>query len=92
MEKTQQQSKPAEKKERPNNSQQRRPRKKVCSFCAEKAENIDYKDINKLKKFITERAKIMPRRMTGTCAEHQRKLTTAIKKARQIALLPFISE
>lgn len=92
MEKTQQQPKTTEKKERTNNNQQRRPRKKVCYFCAEKTEHIDYKDINKLKKFITERAKIMPRRMTGTCAEHQRKLTTAIKKARQIALLPFISE
>lgn len=93
MEKTQQQQpKPAEKKERTNNNQQRRPRKKVCYFCAEKTDHIDYKDVNKLKKFITERAKIMPRRMTGTCAQHQRKLTAAIKKSRQIALLPFISE
>jgi len=66
-------------------------RKKVCLFCAEKAETIDYKDVAKLRKFISERAKILPRRVSGTCAQHQRALTTAIKRARQMALLPYIS-
>lgn len=66
-------------------------RKKVCLFCAEKAETIDYKDIAKLRKFISERAKILPRRVSGTCAQHQRALTTAIKRARQMALLPYVS-
>ena len=66
-------------------------RKKVCLFCADKAETIDYKDIAKLRKFISERAKILPRRVSGTCAQHQRALTTAIKRARQMALLPYIS-
>ena len=67
------------------------PRKKVCLFCQEKSAAIDYKDA-KLKKFITEGGKILPRRMTGTCAKHQRELTTAIKRARQAALLPFKGE
>lgn len=67
----------------------RRPRKKVCQFCADKVEAIDYKDVVKLRRFISERGKIMPRRMSGTCAKHQRELATAIKRARIIALLPF---
>lgn len=68
----------------------RRPsRKKVCSFCVDKAETIDYKDVAKLRKYITERGKIVPRRVTGTCAQHQRELTTAIKRARYVALLPY---
>ena len=67
-------------------------RKKVCLFCQEKAEEIDYKDIAKLQKFTTERAKILPRRVTGTCARHQRELTTAIKRARQIALLSYTND
>ncbi len=67
----------------------RRSRKKVCSFCMEKAETIDYKDTAKLRKYISERGKIVPRRVTGTCAEHQRHLTTAIKRARHVALLPY---
>ena len=67
----------------------RRSRKKVCSFCMEKAETIDYKDTAKLRKYITERGKIVPRRVTGTCAQHQRHLTTAIKRARAVALLPY---
>lgn len=70
----------------------RKPRRKVCQFCVEKAETIDYKDVAKLRKFTSERAKILPRRVTGTCAKHQRELTTAIKRARQIALLPYISD
>ena len=67
----------------------RRSRKKVCSFCMEKAETFDYKDTAKLRKYISERGKIVPRRVTGTCAQHQRHLTTAIKRARHVALLPY---
>jgi small subunit ribosomal protein S18 len=70
----------------------RKPRRKVCAFCVDKATEIDYKDIIKLKKFISERGKILPRRISGTCAKHQRQLTTAIKRARHIALLPFTTE
>jgi small subunit ribosomal protein S18 len=70
----------------------RRPRKKVCAFCVDKAEFIDYKDVAKLRRFTSERAKIVPRRVTGTCARHQRELTTAIKRARYVALLPYVSE
>ena len=64
-------------------------RKKVCIFCQDKVDAIDYKDVAKLRKFISERAKILPRRVTGTCAKHQRELTTAIMRARNIALLPY---
>ncbi len=70
----------------------KRPRKKVCQFCADKAEFIDYKDVAKLRKCMTERAKILPRRVTGCCAYHQRELTTAIKRARQVALIPYTAE
>ncbi len=70
----------------------RKPRRKVCTFCVDKAEYIDYKDIAKLRKYMSERAKILPKRATGTCAKHQRMLTEAIKRARQIALLPYISD
>jgi len=69
--------------------ERRRGRKRVCAFCVDKVEAIDYKDVNRLKKYITERGKILPRRITGNCAGHQRQLTTAIKRARHIALLPF---
>ena len=68
------------------------PRKKVCAFCQNKVESIDYKDINLLKKYITEGGKILPRRMTGTCAKHQRVLAKAIKRARLVDLLPFKGE
>ena len=68
------------------------PRKKVCAFCQEKLEAIDYKDVNRLKKYVTEGGKILPRRMSGTCAAHQRLLATAIKRARITALLPFKGE
>ncbi|MBQ9415542.1 MAG: 30S ribosomal protein S18 [Clostridia bacterium] len=67
-----------------------RRRKKVCIFCADKVSYIDYKDVAKLRKFITENGKILPRRVSGTCAEHQRELTTAIKRARTMALLPYV--
>lgn len=70
----------------------KRTRKKVCAFCAERVEKIDYKDVAKLRKFMTDRAKILPRRVTGTCAYHQRELTVAIKRARYIALLPYVSD
>jgi len=77
-----------EKNYRPN----RKPRRKVCAFCVDKVTEIDYKDTAKLRKFISERAKILPRRVTGTCAKHQRQLTSAIKRARVIALLPYVSD
>jgi small subunit ribosomal protein S18 len=67
-------------------------RRKVCSFCVDKVEFIDYKDVARLRRFMSERAKILPRRVTGTCARHQRDLTTAIKRARQIALVPFVTD
>lgn len=68
------------------------PRKKVCAFCVEKVNEIGYKDVSRLKKFITEKGKIIPRRMSGTCARHQRQLAQAIKRARVMALIPFIGE
>lgn len=82
----------SEKKEYKKNMRGRRARKKVCAFCSEKSEAIDYKDINKLRKFVTERGKILPRRISGTCAKHQRELTSSIKRSRNIALLPFTTE
>ena len=69
-----------------------RPRKKVCIFCKNKNQAIDYKDVATLKKYISERGKILPRRITGNCAEHQRELTVAVKRARHIALLPYTVE
>jgi small subunit ribosomal protein S18 len=70
----------------------RKPKKKVCSFCVDKVEAIDYKDVPKLRRYVTERGKILPRRISGNCAKHQRQLTLAIKRARNIALLPFTAE
>lgn len=70
----------------------KRTRKKVCKFCADRIDKIDYKDINRLKSCMTERSKILPRRVTGTCAYHQRELTTAIKRARYVALVPYVSD
>ncbi|MDI3537345.1 MAG: small subunit ribosomal protein [Eubacteriaceae bacterium] len=64
-------------------------RRKVCEFCEKNAEEVDYKDVATLKKFISEKGKILPRRATGTCAKHQRKVTEAIKRARNVALLPY---
>ncbi len=69
-----------------------RKRRKVCAFCVDKIEQIDYKDSTKLKRYLSERSKILPRRTTGTCAMHQRQLTDAIKRARQVALLPYVTE
>lgn len=82
----------SERPERPSRPAGRRPRKKVCAFCVDKAEHIDYKDVAKLRRYLSERAKIVPHRVTGTCARHQRELTVAIKRARQAALLPYVSD
>ena len=71
----------------------RRPaRRKVCNFCVDKVEAIDYKDVAKLRKYLTESGKILPRRMTGVCARHQRELAVAIKRARQMALIPYVAD
>ena len=81
-----------------NNSDNPRPhggarrRRKVCQFCVDKSQFIDYKDTGKLRRFVSERSKILPRRTTGTCAQHQRQLTEAIKRARQVALLPYVTD
>ena len=79
-----------EKTERPFRT--RKAKKKVCQFCVDKVADIDYKDVAKLRRYVSERAKILPRRITGTCAKHQRQLTVAIKRARHIAILPYISD
>ena len=73
---------------RPN----KKGRRKVCAFCVEKVECIDYKDVNKLKRYVSERGKILPRRITGNCAKHQRALTVAIKRARHVALMPYTAD
>ena len=86
---------PYNKSERPDSPMRRRGgrrRKKVCVYCVDKNAVIDYKDTNKLKRYISERGKILPRRITGNCARHQRALTTAIKRARHIALMPYITD
>ncbi len=70
----------------------RKPKRKVCGFCVDKVEEIDYKDVGRLRKYMSERGKILPRRISGNCARHQRQLTVAIKRARNIALLPFTME
>lgn len=70
----------------------RKGKRRVCNFCIDKVEKIDYKDVSKLRKYITERGKIIPRRISGNCARHQRQLTIAIKRARNIALLPFTAD
>ena len=78
--------------DRPQRNGMRPRRKKVCQFCVDRQGEIDYKDTARLRKFISERAKIVPRRVTGTCAKHQRDLTIAIKRARQVALLPYVND
>ncbi|MGI9861050.1 30S ribosomal protein S18 [Moorella naiadis] len=70
----------------------KRSRKRVCSFCIDKIEQVDYKDVNRLRRYVSERGKILPRRISGNCAHHQRQLTTAIKRARALALLPYTAE
>jgi len=81
-----------EKDARPRRDYRRRPKRKVCSFCTDKATLIDYKDVNRLRRFVTERGKILPRRVSGNCARHQRILAVAIKRARELALLPYTGE
>ncbi|MEA5012195.1 MAG: 30S ribosomal protein S18 [Angelakisella sp.] len=81
-----------ERNERSERPRDRKPRRKVCAFCVDKVESIDYKDIPRLRRYLSERAKIVPRRVTGTCARHQRQLTIAIKRARHLALLPYVSD
>ena len=73
-------------------NKERKPKRKVCSFCVDKVEHIDYKDAPRLRKFVSERGKILPRRISGSCARHQRAQTAAVKRARVIALLPFASD
>ena len=70
----------------------RKMKKKVCAFCVDKAENIDYKDVAKLKKYVTERGKILPRRISGNCAKHQRALTVAVKRARHLSMMPYVQD
>ncbi len=70
----------------------RRGRRKVCSFCVDKVDHVDYKDVGRLRKYVTERGKILPRRISGNCAIHQRQLTNAIKRSRQVALMPYTLE
>ncbi len=74
------------------NKKRGRRKKKVCAFCVDKATSIDYKDVAKLRRYVSERGKILPRRITGNCAKHQRLLTTAIKRARHVALMAYIAE
>lgn len=81
-----------EDKQLPKRLPRRPSRKKVCEFCKDKTLVIDYKDVAKLRKYITEKGKILPRRMTGVCSKHQKDLTTAIKRARIMALLPFVGD
>ena len=78
--------------ERDNRAPRGRKRRKVCAFCVDKVEMIDYKDAAKLRRFTSERAKILPRRTTGTCAFHQRQLTEAVNRSRQVALLPYVTD
>ncbi|MBI2874230.1 MAG: 30S ribosomal protein S18 [Firmicutes bacterium] len=70
----------------------RKPKRKICSFCVDKIVQVDYKLVDRLRKFLTERSKILPRRITGNCARHQRQLTVAIKRARHVALLPYTTD
>ncbi len=69
-----------------------RRKKRVCAFCADKNANIDYKDVNRIKRYVSERGKILPRRVSGNCAKHQRAVTIAVKRARHVALLAYTNE
>ena len=83
---------PAKSKSKSAAKKERRPKRKVCTFCADRLEPIDYKDQTRLRKYISERGKILPRRISGNCASHQRALTVAVKRARVIAILPFVAQ
>lgn len=76
----------------PPEKRDRKPHKKVCNFCAERAHAIDFKEVSRLRRFVSERGKILPRRVTGTCARHQRRLAGALKRARHMALLPYTAD
>ncbi len=78
--------------DRDNRGAKPRKRRKVCQFCVDKMNHVDYKDTARLRKYLSERGKILPRRTTGTCAQHQRQLTEAIKRSRQVALLPYVAD
>jgi small subunit ribosomal protein S18 len=97
-ERDQNQREPRDQRENRDQREQRPPhmrmrkKRKICTFCAEQIKEIDYKDIPRLKKFLSDRSKILPRRITGNCAKHQRTLTTAVKRARYIALIPYVSD
>ena len=78
--------------DRDNRPRGRKGRKKVCAFCVDKIQEIDYKDVPRLRRYLSDRGKIVPRRVTGTCACHQRHLTTAIKRARHLAFLPYVAD
>lgn len=78
-----------EKKAKKSDKPFRKPRKKICILCVEKTDELDYKDVEKVKKFVSDKGKILPRRVTGTCAKHQRKVVEAVQRARHIALLPY---
>ena len=80
-----------EREPRENRRGGRKGRKKVCAFCVDKIHDIDYKDVPRLRRYLSDRGKIVPRRVTGTCARHQRQLTTAIKRARHLTFLPYVS-
>ena len=81
-----------EREPRENRRGGRKGRKKVCAFCVDKIHDIDYKDVPRLRRYLSDRGKIVPRRVTGTCARHQRQLTVAIKRARHLAFLPYVSD
>ncbi|NLK08541.1 MAG: 30S ribosomal protein S18 [Firmicutes bacterium] len=70
----------------------RRGRRRVCNFCIDKVTHVDYKEVGRLRRFLSDRGKILPRRISGNCARHQRQMTVAIKRARQVALLPYSAE
>jgi small subunit ribosomal protein S18 len=76
----------------PTDKRDRKPHKKVCNFCVEKIHYIDYKEVSRLRRFVSERGKILPRRVTGTCARHQRSLAISLKRARHVALLPYTAD
>lgn len=82
----------SEKERMDKNPRMRKPKRKACAFCVDKVDYIDYKDVAKFRRYLTERAKILPRRITGCCAKHQRQLTVAVKRARYIALLPYSAD
>ena len=91
MDNNQTQAQPQAQAQKPFRQGNKRHRK-VCQFCADKIDHIDYKDVSRLKKCVSERAKILPRRISGTCALHQRQLTIAVKRARHVALMPYVCE